>query len=78
MSDTNPTPAEQSIARIARTSVIALAALTLALLLSEFPGTGWSLAHPKFLSPGVLIALALGIAGVTLAAIAALTWLARK
>lgn len=58
--------------------MIALAALTLALLFAEFPGTGWSLTHPKFLTTGVLVAFAAGIAGVTLAAIGALTWLSRK
>lgn len=78
MTDPNLAPTEQSIVRIAKTSVIALAALTLALLFAEFPGTGWSLAHPKFLTAGVLVALASGIAGVTLAPIAALAWLARR
>ncbi len=78
MSDSDLSPAEQTIARTAKTAVLALAALTLALLIAEFPGTGWSLTHPKFLSTGVLVALASEIAAVTLAAIAALTWLARK
>jgi hypothetical protein len=78
MSDTDSASPQATIARIAKTTVIALVALTLALLFAEFPGSGWSLSQAKFLSSGVLIALASGIAAVTLAAIGAITYLARK
>lgn len=67
-----------AIARLAQRTVFGLVALMLVLVFAEFVGGGWSHTHAKFLSSGVLISLAAAIATVALAAIAALTFLAKK